>query len=198
MYTLFGILAGVYLAVSSWVMPQPRLSSGLLVVYGGQQLIQANADWHKYDLAPTHGCGLASISPAMLGQLAWVSVDGKSWQGPCLVVDVQGRNDALDSIFRRHEVAEISRDMAARFGFVHGSAGYIFFGNCPAFENPLPYRPPLVLDAPPIDWTPSFYPYPLPELPGKCASTTARRYPLDAPGRPRSAFLDRPGYITTP
>lgn len=198
MYTLFGILAGVYLAVSSWIQPQPQLSSGLLVVYGGQQLIQANADWHSYSLEPTHGCGLASISPAMLGKLAWVSVDGKTWLGPCLVVDVQGRNDALDSIFRRKEVAEISRDVAAQLGFKYGANGYIYFGNCPIFDSPQPYRPPYVLDAPPLDWTPSFYPYPQPEIPAKCGPTAAPGYPLDAPKRPRQAFLDEKGYSITP
>lgn len=170
MYSLFGILAGIVLAVSSWVQPQPRLSSGLLVVYGNQFLVQANADFHGYSLLPTRGCGLASISPAHLGQLAWVSVDGREWIGPCLVVDVVGRNDAAQSIYQRHEIAEISRATAQALGFKYGAPGYISFG-CPphTLVSARPYAPPFAEDYPPLDRTPSFYPYPKPEIPRSCS-----------------------------
>lgn len=201
MNALYLFLLGAYLAVSSWVQPQPELSRGLLVVYGGQQLIQANADWHGYSLHPTHDCGLASISPAMLGKLAWVSLDGIHWHGPCLVVDVTARGDALDSIFVRHEIAEISRQMAADLGFDHGAWGYIYFGNCPYTSQeliPQPYQPPFMLDNPPLDWTPSFYPYPKPEQPDVCGSKTAPQYPRHAPTRHRQSTLDEWGYVITP
>lgn len=201
MNAFYLFLTGAFLAVSSWVVPQPKLSHGLLVVYGGQQLIQANADWHSYSLVPTHGCGLASISPAMLGQLAWVSVDGVHWQGPCLVIDVAARGDALESIFVRHEIAEISWTMAADLGFDHGAIGYVYFGNCPYDPHgftPQAYLPPFALDVPPLDWTPSFYPYPKPNLPDVCSSKAAPRYPRHAPTGHRQAFLDEWGYRLTP
>lgn len=164
------IFLGLVLAVSSWLTPQPRLSSGLLVLYGGPQLVQANASWHSYVLKPTNGCGIASISPAHLGRLAYVSVDRHTWIGPCLVVDVQGRNDALDSIYRRKEVAEVDKQTAATLGFIHGAQGYVFFGACPpdASIAAYPYHPPLVYDAPPTDWTPSMFPYPKQQLPQQC------------------------------
>lgn len=156
------ILAAI-LAVSSWAAPQPQLSQGLLVVYGNQQLVEANARWHGYDLSKVPGrCGLASISPMELGKLAWVSVDRRLWLGPCIVVDVQGRDDALDSIYRRHEIAEVSRQMAAVLGFTHGAPGFVYFGQCPpsGWVAPERYAPPLQLDYWPYSHTPSFWPYP--------------------------------------
>lgn len=180
MYRLFGIVLEAVLAVSSWVLPQPTLSYGMLYAYGNQNLIQANADWHGYSLAPTHGCGFSSISPAMLGRIAWISVDGVQWVGPCRVVDVDGRDDALRAIYTRHEIGEIGFDLLHRFGFTHGTWGYIFFGPCPPVDfHPEPYQPPLALDYPPYQVTPSFYPYPKPEPTQTCwkAQMTLVRYP---------------------
>jgi hypothetical protein len=163
-------LLACVLAVSSWVTPQPKLSRGLLMLYGGQGLVEANADWHGYDLSRVPGrCGLASISPVHLGQLAWVSVDRLRWIGPCLVVDVGGRSDALHMIYDNHEIAEVSRATAAALGFDHGKQGYIYFGACPPgdSETALEYRPPLRLDAT-GEVTPSFYPYPRQQAAESC------------------------------
>lgn len=167
MFRLFGIILEAVLAVSSWVQPQPALSYGMLYAYGNQNLIQANADWHGYSLRPTRGCGFASISPAMLGRTAWISVDGLHWVGPCRVVDVDGRDDALGAIYYRHEIGEISFDMLHSFGYQYGTVGYIYFGPFPrlaASFTPQRYAPPEYLDYPPYDTTPSFYPYPDPEV----------------------------------
>lgn len=162
------ILAGFILAVASWIVPQPVHSVGLLVTYGGQDLVQANADWHGYDLAPYPGrCGLSGISPAMLGRIAWVRTDGR-WIGPCLVLDVVARSDAYESIYLRQEVAEVSRATAAQLGFVYGAPGEVWFGVCPPKDDAEPasaYRPPLAFDRAPFDQTPSFYPYPAQQLP---------------------------------
>lgn len=155
-------LLGVVLAVASWSAPEPLHAQGLLVVYGGQQLVEANADWHGYDLKQVPGrCGLAAISPAHLGQLAWVRVPGRPWQGPCVVVDAVARTDALESIYVRHEIAEVSRVTARALGFEYGAPGEIWFGSCPppAGSRAVAYHPAYALDAPPYDWTPSFYPY---------------------------------------
>lgn len=156
------LLMNCVLAVSSWLSPEPALTSGRIYVYGNQQLVLANFAWHGYDPAPTHGCGLASISPAHLGRIAWVSVDRRLWLGPCLVVDVQGRDDALDSIYRRHEIAEVDRKTAGVLGFKYGAAGFVAFSACPpdGWARAEPYQPPLALDTGPLDWTPSLYPYP--------------------------------------
>lgn len=180
MFRLFDVLLGAILAVSSWVTPQPALSSGWLVAYGNQRLIQANADWHHYDLKSTRGCGLSSISPAMLGRVAWVSVDGVHWQGPCRVVDVDGRDDALRAIYQRQEIGEISFDLLASYGFKYGTRGYLYFGPCPHLATtftPQPYQPPERLDYPPYEITPAFYPYPSPERVRLCQDG------LHAPGR---------------
>lgn len=162
-------LTACVLAVSSWIMPQPKLSRGWLVLYGNQRLVQANAAFHGYTLADLPGeCGLAAISPAHLGQLAWVSVDGLAWVGPCRVVDAGGRGDAL-WLLAHHEVAEVSRATAAALGFTHGAPGYIWFGACPPADvrRATPYAPPLVLDQV-GQATPSFYPYPAAQPVIKC------------------------------
>ena len=171
-------LLALVLAVSSWAAPQPQYSQGLIVVYGNQRLVEANAAWRGYDLSRIPGrCGLSGISPAELGRLAWVSIDGITFSGPCLVVDAVGRIDAYGSIFIRHEIAEVSRATAAALGFAYGAPGYIYFGVCPP-DHPmsaLPYAPPLALDVPPYDATPSFYPYP-PQQPGEpCPGSLVRR-----------------------
>ncbi len=167
---LFGPFLAAILAISSWITPQPQLSIGLIGVYGGQQLVEANAQFHGYNLGPTVGCGLSSISPAHLGKLAWISFDGYNYIGPCLVVDVVARGDAYGSIYQRHEIAEIRRSDLERFGLEWGKTGYIWFGYCPPiFTTPAEeYRPVLKWDYEPFDWTPSFFPYPKQQEVKKC------------------------------
>ena len=157
-------------AVETWVQPQPKHSAGLLVNYGSQGVVEANADWHGYDLALVpNRCGLASISPAHLGRLAYVRTDG-AWRGPCLVVDVVARRDAYGSIFERHEIAEVSRDMAGALNFEYGAQGEIWFSSCPPMgtSQPLPYAPPLAWDAWPYHRTPSLWPYPAQQRVSEC------------------------------
>ena len=177
----FGLAA--ILAVSSWIMPQPRYSIGLLVVYGDQSIVRANAEFRGYNIdLISEQCGLAAISPAHLGQLAWVRVPGGDWTGPCLVVDAVSRRHAYESIFVRQEVAEISRNTAAALGFDNGGRwGYIFFGQCPPtdgietkgqewsdYQAPELYAPPLAWDTEPFDWTPSMWPYAPQQPAGDC------------------------------
>jgi len=156
-------LISAILSIASWSTPQPKLSTGLLVVYGNQRLVEANADWHGYNLSliPDR-CGFSAISPAHLGQLAYFSVDGEHWIGPCQDDDAVSRGDAYDSIYGRHEIAEIRRSDALKLGFEYGHQGYIYFSPCPPRSIVLarPYAPPLSFDYPPYDYTPSFYPYP--------------------------------------
>lgn len=170
---LIRFLISAILSVASWSTPQPKLSSGLLVVYGNQYLVEANADWHGYNLTDVpERCGLSAISPAHLGQLAYVRVDGHDWVGPCVVVDAVSRKDAYESIYDRHEIAEISRQTAAELGFAYGGPGYIWFGPCPPIlELPRAYRPSMTLDYQPYDYTPSFYPYSKQIETAKCGHT---------------------------
>src|SRR3989304_7199129 len=98
----------VLVSIAPGSAPQPQLSAGLLVTYGNQQLVQANAAYRGYDLGQLPDeCGLAAISPAMLGAVAWVRVPGGRWLGSCLVVDVAGRTHAYESIYVRQEVAGV-------------------------------------------------------------------------------------------
>lgn len=165
------LIAGI-LAVSSWIMPEPQYSQGMILVYGNQRLVEANAAFHGYDLSKMPGrCGFATISPAHLGQIAYITIDGVRWI-KCLVVDVDGRDDAWNAIAVRHEIGEISFADAAWLGLKHnaqgwqGARGRIWFGAClPSasgrlMPQPQAYAPPLVQDTW-GEWTPSFYPYPL-------------------------------------
>lgn len=164
-------LLGWVLAVAVWAMPQPQYSEGLIVNYGGESVIAANAAYHGYSLDGYAG-GASAISPAMLGRIMWVRVEHGDWVGPLLVVDAVSRAHAYDSIYTRHEVAEVSRATAATLGFEYGAPGYVWFGPCPPpadslFPAPQPYAPPLRLEP---EGTPgrSFYPYPEQQLPANC------------------------------
>lgn len=171
LYSPFYQFLVAVLAVSSWLVPQPKYSEGLLENYGGQSVVLANAQWHNYSLDDIPGrCGMASVSPRHLGQIVWVSVDRIIWY-ECVVVDVGGRNMAVDAIFGRHEIGEIPRWLANKMGFEYGHHGYMFFGKCPPNlgQSPQPYTVPYVLDRV-GEWTPSMYPYPKREIPIECDS----------------------------
>lgn len=158
------------LSVASWTAPQPKLSAGLIVDYGDRSYIEGNAEYRGYDLAPYfHRCGIASISPAHLGRIAWVWVDGAKPYGPCLVVDVMARHHACEGI-RRGEVAEVPTYIMEWFGAKNGMQGYVFFGVCaPAEDYMLPrrYRPPITFDDGSVA-QPIFWPYPKAQPPQPC------------------------------
>ncbi len=167
-------LLGFVLAIASWAAPEPIYSSGLGVVYGGQQLVEANASFHSYDLSPyPDRCGGAAISPAMLGRIYWVRTEHGGWAvGPCLAVDVVARADAYGSIFLRKEVIEVSRDSAEKLDFEYGGPVLVWWGLCPPppdslFPVPQAYAPPLRWEE---EGSPgrSFYPYPPQQLPIDC------------------------------
>lgn len=153
-------------------MPQPQYSAGLIVNYGGEQVVAANAAWHGYTLDGYAGGG-AAISPAMLGRIMWARTEHGDWLGPLLVVDVVARADAYASIYQRHEVAELPRGLMAQLGYEYGGPGYIWFGPCPPpadslWPAPQSYAPPLVLDHDGNDPHLSFYPYPAQQTPVVC------------------------------
>lgn len=160
------------LSVSTWTTPQPKYSMGLLVNYGDRSYIEGNAQFRGYNLSPYHNrCGIASISPAHLGEIAWIRTEKTKWYGPCLVVDVMARHHACVGIYHNHEIAEIPRNVANWLGFETGAEGYIYFDACaPPLEDwiiPRRYAPPVRFD----DGTerqPSFWPYPPQQLPRPC------------------------------
>lgn len=160
------------ISVTTWTTPQPRLSAGLLVNYGSSQLIEDQAWFRGYDLGPyRERCGLASISPAHLGSIAWVWTPGHAPYGPCLVVDVMARHHAYRGIYLLGEVAEVPRPLARRLGFENGAQGFVWFGACPppAWAEPQAYRPLLQFDHG-GERHPQFWPYPEQERPGHCTS----------------------------
>lgn len=148
----------------------PQHSAGLLVVYGDQHLIAANADYRGYSLAPYRdACGVAVMSPSDLGKIIWVRLPNSVWFGPCLAVDVSRRTDFYRYVYQYGEIAEIPNWLASRWGFAHGAPGEVFVGMCPPLNStPSVYAPPLALDDPPLDANPIFWPYPRQVLPTQC------------------------------
>lgn len=172
----------------TWGYPQPVYSSGLLVTYGSQSLVEANADYRSYDLSVyPDRCGLSGISPAGLGRIAYVRTAGSDWIGPCLVVDAVGKVDAYGSIYDRHEIAEVSRSVAEELGFQYGSEGFIWFGLCPPnpdslWPQPQPYSPPLVWDTGEPDGHRSWGPYPSQQIPIDCPKSGEQESEYDFSG----------------
>lgn len=154
-----------------WLTPLPQHAEGKLVYYGSQALVEANADWHSYDLSPYRDrCGGALMSPANLGHIFWVRVPGRNWYGPCLSVDVAQRSHFYDYVYRVKDIAEVASNIRDLYGFVHGINGEVWVGACPPLDRsqPEPYLPPISWDFAPFERTPSFYPYPPQELPVRC------------------------------
>lgn len=164
-------LLALLISVATWATPEPQHSAGLLVIYGSDRLVAANADWHGYTLDGYAG-GLASISPAHLGRIAWIRRAGLPWIGPLLVVDVTARHDFPGALARR-EIAEITYADAHTLGFDNGGQdGYVWWGVCPPADLPPaePYAPPLVWDFAPYEHTPSWAPYAAQQRPVDCAA----------------------------
>lgn len=166
---LLGLLFGEVIA-----QPQPKHSEGLLVIYNGQWMVEANAYHRGYDLSKfPNRCGISGISPAMLGRVAYVRV-GNEWDGPCLVIDSVSSKDAVDSIEGRHEIAEISYEQALRLDetWVNGGRwGEVWFGLCPPDERMRLHPEPYILDRDYTHWPwrwDDFWPYPEQELPVNC------------------------------
>jgi len=155
-------LVAILVSISTWAAPQPVHSYGDIYNYGGQSVIEATAAFRGYTLDGYLG-GISAISPAHLGQVAWVRVGNSGWVGPLTVVDAVARSDAYGSIYERQEIAEVPRWLAHRLGFEYGAAGELYLGLCPPvyeWSVPAPYAPPLVVDHPPYEPHRSWYPYP--------------------------------------
>lgn len=156
-----------------WLTPLPQHAQGKLVYYSEQWLFESVAEFRGYDLSPYHErCGIAAMSPADLGRIAWVRVDGQPWYGPCLVVDVADRAHFARAVYYIGEVAEVSGRVRELFGFRSGADGYVWIGACPPALDALPpaetYFPPLEIDTLEPERQYSMWPYPPQELPTGC------------------------------
>jgi len=137
-------------SVWTWFYPQPANTSGWLVNYG-THVVERTAEFNGYDLAPYAGrCGIAAMSPAMLGRIAWVRVNAwvttgePRWFGPCLVIDSSRQSDFYANVFVRGEAAEIPMWLIELFGSHYGMRGEVYFGVCPPMHGQAsPYHPPL-------------------------------------------------------
>ncbi len=163
-------MLGIIVSIATWLTPMPAHAQGLLVVYGSQQLVEANAAFHGYDLSPYRDrCGLSAISPADLGRVMWIRTGG-DWYGPCLAVDVAAIRDFYNVVYVNGEIAEIGRLQSDLFGFRYSAFGEVAVSLCPPALSSAPqwYSPPL-REAAPGQIEPSMWPYPPQEFPTDCS-----------------------------
>lgn len=158
-------------AFSTWMSASPQHAEGLLVYYGSQQLIEANAAYRGYSLAPYKGrCGVSAISPADLGKIVWLRVEGREWYGPCLFIDVGAKHDFYNLVYIKREVAEVGPAIRNYFNFKWGSSawGEIYIGLCPPLDNTSrrPYQPPLAFNS--TDYRLPYTQWPEQQLPVDC------------------------------
>jgi hypothetical protein len=155
-------------SVATWLSPMPQHSMGLLVNYGDQSYIEGNAEFRGYDLSHyPRRCGVASVTPSLLGRIVWVRRENTAWYGPCLVVDVMARHHFYDGVYVKHEILEVPRWLCDWLGFQNGAQGYVWVGQHPPDRAPGPARehqPWLTLDTG-QDAHPLFWPYPPQQLP---------------------------------
>lgn len=175
----FSPLATLLLALSVWMTPLPRHASGRLVWYGPQSLVELNATYRGYNLSLFRDrCGVAVMSPADLGKVIWLRLPGGEFYGPCLSIDVAGRDNFLHYVNDLNEVAEIATPTRAALGITDdplNPLGEVYVGACPPeiLGTPLPYRvtPEYTTDS----FHPSLYPYPPQAWPVSCAPKDNRR-----------------------
>lgn len=171
-------------AVSTFITPLPANTPlyGKFVNYGGQQLVEANADFHGYDLSPYwNECGAAAMSPVDLGRIFYVMpTEGPAAGeifGPCVFLDSSQRTSGhfTYSVWTLGETVEAGGNLRDALGLEYGMWGYVWVGQCPPpaedwWEAPqVIYRPPLVIDEPPYEADPRYYPYPPQEMPIDCS-----------------------------
>lgn len=163
----------IIVTFATWNTPMPQHAAGKLVVYGPQYLVEANAEWHGYDLAPyTDRCGVSAMSPADLGRVIWMRLPGGAWYGPCLTVDVSKRSQFAYVVYYVGELVEVARPQAKRFGFEYGAEGEVWVGLCPpdAESEAAPYAPPLEVDIYRPGKSYPMYPYPAQQWPVDCSN----------------------------
>ena len=184
-------------AVSTFITPLPSDQPlyGKFVNYGGQQLVEANAAFHGYDLSPYwNRCGAAAMSPVDLGRIFWVMpAEGPAAGqvfGPCVFLDSSQRKSGhfFDSVWGLGETVEAGGNLRDAMGLEYGLWGYVWVGLCPppdwsTLDLPTEiYRPPLEIDYPPYELDPRYYPYPPQQMPVDCTALRDRPFIKSPPG----------------
>lgn len=163
-------------ALSTYFSRPPQHVRGIIVYYGPQYLVQANADYRNYDLAPYQNCGVSAISPMALGRIHWIKLPNGKWFGPCLGIDAVSRRDYYRAVYKHKEIAEVSdniRDLFAYYGrpFYGATQTEIWLGECPPYEfehSALWWTPQLEWETDVTRPTPPLWPIPEQELPQSC------------------------------
>lgn len=154
----------------TWMQPLIGHHTGWLTVYGGQQTVEANFLVKGYEpsWSPTR-CGLATISPAMLGQIIWVRPGpGGEWV-MCYGVDSVSRVD-WQTYTGKGYLADLPRALIQSWGSEYGVEGEIYMGICPprAGSRPTPFEPVYEVDHHRPVTAYSAWPYPEQQEPMDC------------------------------
>lgn len=159
--------------LATWMTPMRGHRSGTFVTYGGQALVEANAEFHGYDISwsPTR-CGIATVSPTMLGQIIWIRPAGGEWV-MCYGVDVVQRRHWQDYVIRYGFIGDVPRTLMESWGSpqgMHGVDGEMFMGVCPPGESSYAtrFRPNYRLDVHEPLKAYSGWPYPPQQPPVRC------------------------------
>lgn len=167
-------LFAMVVTFATWMTPIQGHQSGVFVTYGGQALVEANAEFHGYDIdwSPTR-CGIASVSPVMLGQIVWIRNEDGEWV-LCYVVDVVQRRHWYNYAAVNGFLADIPRDLMNEWGSPNGAVGVrgeLYMGVCPPVGSSRPTRfdPHYQIDTWEPDKAYSGWPYPKQQRPMDCS-----------------------------
>lgn len=129
-------------SLATWLSPMPIHSQGLLVRYGNQSLVEANATYHEVDLSPYwNRCGLSAISPSDMFKVVWVrNPTTGEWLGPCVFIDAANRKHFETIVYTNHEVAEIPFWLADILGAEFGQWGEVSVSLCPPTDDSIAVR----------------------------------------------------------
>lgn len=104
-----------------WFTKSPQYVYGTAVVYA-PGLMRATATWRQMQEVayrkPYLG-GVATPSPADIGETVWLRRSGGEWEGPYLVVDCSRRADMYSHIAINQQVVEVDFDTAVRWGLAY-------------------------------------------------------------------------------
>lgn len=106
-----------------WFTKSPQYVYGTAVPYS-PGMMKATAIWRElYEVAYKYGTeylgGVATPSPADIGETVWLRREGFTWEGPYLVVDCSRRADMTTHIAINQQVVEIDFNTAVRWGIAH-------------------------------------------------------------------------------
>lgn len=104
-----------------WFTKSPKYVYGNAVVYS-PGMMRATATWrrmNKVAYSEPYLGGVATPSPADIGETVWLRRQGKEWEGPYLVVDCSRRADMYTHIAINRQVVEIDFDIAVSWGLAY-------------------------------------------------------------------------------